>query len=1443
MKQHGKVKAKLLNLAMLTLIVLAQITSPVLSIAETIDSQSKTEQVGNSVEQKEVETSTEEPPAPVTKQSSVESDDVEDPESSSESANANDSPRDDSNVEENQLSDNASDNSDEIDIEKIEQLANRVFPEKYDTSGLTDSEIELLGIKIFGEYQPFGASVTMKNDEGVDVNIPFKFMRQTREIGSKRAFNMPYVLTGFGTTSRYPTISHHYLDSRYAYCMDPNTLFVEGANYGPQPMDITNQTYKNINDVLNFGAADDSDDIASGYTQLLVWSRLGWDVTEVGGIGSLAGFQAYQAQVEAKIQQWYKPASFDGQTVTLKIGESKTLTDTNNSLNAMVIDANTTGTTVTKNGNQLTIRASSNTNTDGTIVMSKENQYSETALIWTSPGSQSVATPGKMDPAFTSTKVNVKIINNGTFRIQKLDDDTNAPLANAVFKVEAGGVTKNYTTGANGLTPEIEVPDGTKVKATEISIPKPYILSSALGGSDVVEGTVKANEILTLTKRNKKQTGQIIVEKVGQESGTNMWNGNYLLTGTSFEFRKDSPTGAVVETATANALGAAKSSKNLPLGTYYVVEKQAGAGFVNTFKPVKVELTYGGQTTAVVVGNAKGTNQEVTGSNTLTKEDAETGSQTQGRASFKGAEYSLYHVDGTPVKWSENFKPVLSHGTKLSGDNIVIKIDDNQKAGVKHLALGEYYWLETKAPEGYQLDPNKHSFKLTYKDQNTEVISTTSTSKEKVIKFNFEGFKYVTSTSGSTVSGFNGLKFRLTPIDPTKGEVRETISKTDANGYDGAWGYKDVPYGDYEMTEVEAPEGYELIKPLIVNSSFDEATRNYTFKITEKGSKEPLKVLTVAEKDIHSGSNVISLGKLYLYNNHAEVPEEPEMESKFLTANGESDFDLTVDQTFTETLKTKFDKLDVEKTFYYVSQFHKVKLDGTSEVIGTEESEHTIDKRNLTFKVNFDYKANMLLPGEKIVATQIIYEDAAHTKEYARHFDLENEDQTLLAVENDKPEIETLFITTEGEKDFDPTVDQVLKDKVNNTFAKRDVGKTFYWTTNFHKLKLDGTSEIVGTVESEQPVEKEKFTFNVDFNYTAGLLKHGEKLVATHILYTDAERENEYTRHFDLENEDQTLLAKENDKPLIETLFVTTDGETKFDPTKDQKLIDQVSNEYAKRDLNKTFYYVTQFHKIDAEGKDTVVGTVESEHKIEKMKFEFDVEFDYKANTLLHGEKLVATHKVYTDKEHKDEYAEHFDLTNRKQTLEAVNPELPSIETLFVTKDGKKEFDPTKDQALVDKVKATVPIQDVNKVFYYVTEFHKIDIYGNETVIGRDESERKATDLAFEFEAIFNYKANMLKDGERLVATHKAYHDKEHKNEYASHFDLSNLKQTLTAKTPETKVTTPTSKPTTPTVTRSLPQTNGSIGSDTMLLILAAMLIVTAVVGYYQKKHKKELED
>lgn len=501
MKKGRILRAKLATIAMLLSVGASTFVAPVASLAEAT-TQSTTETVKDSSADSS------------SKEESPNKKEIEESESQKTDGIKNDLSSEDTVKVESQPVERIENQS--LTADQIQQLAKREGAEKYNTSGLSNEEIEQLGLAIFGENQPAGASVTMKNDNGEEVNIPFNIIstrmtREARAIGAANSFNMSYVLTGHGTTSRYPVISHHYVGDKYAFCIDPNVLFGKGQDYTSKEMDISNTTYKNINDVLNFGAQDASNDVASGYTQLLVWSRLGWDVTEVGGIGNLEGFKAYQADVEAKMQQWYKPASFGGQTVKLKVGESKTINDSNNSLSELNVVGNTTGTTVNKSGNNLTITATSATNTNGAIRLSKAPLRSDTALIWSSPNVQTVATPGRIDPASTNTLLNVVIEREGTLTLKKVDD-TGKAMAGVKFNLTVNGKTTAYTTNEKGefSTPKYDV--GTKVDYEEIAtIAGHYIdVKTSKGSITLKEGTNTLNvknprfANLVLTKRNEK---------------------------------------------------------------------------------------------------------------------------------------------------------------------------------------------------------------------------------------------------------------------------------------------------------------------------------------------------------------------------------------------------------------------------------------------------------------------------------------------------------------------------------------------------------------------------------------------------------------------------------------------------------------------------------------------------------------------------------------------------------------------------------------------------------------------------------------------------------------------------------------------------------------------------------------------------------------------------
>ncbi|MDN6085643.1 MAG: LPXTG cell wall anchor domain-containing protein, partial [Lactococcus plantarum] len=376
---------------------------------------------------------------------------------------------------------------------------------------------------------------------------------------------------------------------------------------------------------------------------------------------------------------------------------------------------------------------------------------------------------------------------------------------------------------------------------------------------------------------NVAVTGQVTISKSGVESGTSLWNGNYSLEGNTFKLTNlaDGKTYFVDTNKDGKA-----SIDNLPLGTYDITETKASNGFVNTFAKKTVSLSYKDQKTEVVFGQISGTNQEIKGENELLKLDKDTGkAESQGKAELKGAVYELVYLDdstgvsphkkGDKVKWSDNPKATLVSGEKVTesvingkkvshGDNIVVRVDGAKfNAYVGNLAIGKYGWQEINAPIGYTSDKTVHEFEIKKKDDKTKnIVTPQSKSLEQVIKAKISIQKKVEISGESAESGFNDIKFNLTPINDTKGEVQTITTgiKDDEDGYANV----ELVYGDWKLTEDEAtaPKGYDLIKPIYIHMTTDPETDIITISASyHEDFSKPFSTRTFSQSDNVDGKN------------------------------------------------------------------------------------------------------------------------------------------------------------------------------------------------------------------------------------------------------------------------------------------------------------------------------------------------------------------------------------------------------------------------------------------------------------------------------------------------------------------------------------------------------------------------------------------------------------
>ncbi|PZG32200.1 cell surface protein [Listeria ivanovii] len=207
----------------------------------------------------------------------------------------------------------------------------------------------------------------------------------------------------------------------------------------------------------------------------------------------------------------------------------------------------------------------------------------------------------------------------------------------------------------------------------------------------------------------------------------------------------------------------------LQSGKYKLVETEAPVGYTisDEYKNGKeVTVLADGAVASYTVENA-----QATGSVVLTKEDSAT------KAKLSGAEFELQTADGTKVE-----------------DGLTS--DTDGKIEVADLAPGDYQFVETKAPTGYELDATPLTFSIEFNQE-----AAVQLTKENVAK---AGSVVLTKLDSKSRSNLEGAAFEL---QTKQGASLKTNVVTEANGQ---LRIDDLAPGDYQLVEVKAPTGYKL---------------------------------------------------------------------------------------------------------------------------------------------------------------------------------------------------------------------------------------------------------------------------------------------------------------------------------------------------------------------------------------------------------------------------------------------------------------------------------------------------------------------------------------------------------------------------------------------------------------------------------------------------------
>lgn len=791
-----------------------------------------------------------------------------------------------------------------------------------------------------------------------------------------------------------------------------------------------------------YGNSDKSD------TQYVAVQQMLWELFGGETLSTTVSNYANRKQfVESEISKYNTRPSFHNQRVTVKVGETVTITDTNGVFANYAMDnlTNIANVTLRQEGNRLHITANANSNTNGTVSIARiPKEFANAALVYQVGNYQRVSVLHLEDPM--TVNLNIDVLKEGHAEVLKVDEETGLPLAGAVFRfVTSDGQEKELTTGADGKARWENLMVDTTVTITEIKAPNGYILNS-----NPQTLTIRANETTTVRFDNKEQLANLTVIKEDEETG-NAPQGAATLFGAKYDLTDaDGNFVATLTMDNVNGISQVKI-KGLKLGTYFLQEVQAPEGY--NLDPTKheVQLTYAGQNETVALHSRIVTDRVIKGH----IEGYKFGSRLLIPNSLADI---LERISGT----NQDIKPPLE-GVELTatalatGQEYVVTTGENGFFRFENLPYDTYTISETKGPDGYLLiepfdvtiseDGYTHFFLLEDRiiESRLHIVKVDEETGEN-IPYAGAQFKIFDTWANDGEGAFVSMQ---RPNDTESTDVFETNEKGEIVTTESlAWGVD-----RYELHEVKAPEGYVLLEEPIVFSVTQEDSDGMIrievpnrlarqdvqlikrdrlneqplanvpfnlYQIEKDGSEtlvdefltdeegmisleglpygeykfvegQPLPRYLELEEDIDFSVTVENDGELIVLEVVNER-EDLEITTLFATVDGEKIVDPTIDNRLEDKVWIKGDAVEIGHTYTIVTEYVN-RL--TGEVVNRDTTQWTAKSKKDELSVFLDLPANTMKDGDEMTATHVLYYDEEQEEEVGREVDLENMDQTV----------------------------------------------------------------------------------------------------------------------------------------------------------------------------------------------------------------------------------------------------------------------------------------------------------------------------------------------------------------------------------------------------------------------------------------------------------------
>lgn len=503
-------------------------------------------------------------------------------------------------------------------------------------------------------------------------------------------------------------------DNKFVYCLQPYTDIDNNLPYYEVARDdyakvlnMTEEQWDRVSLLAYYGYQYNEngyDHTAKKWyavTQVMIWRTTNPEsdiyFTDTLNGNRISSYNDEIAEMEKILANHYTIPKFES-NITLPLGSSITLTDTNNVLSNYKISS-AENVTATISGNTITITATSIG--DAKINLTKKTtKYETNPIVYFSNHSQNVMRVGNYDPVNTNIKLEIF---GGKVEINKLDSDTktNTPqgqgtLKGAVYGVynTSGDLITKLTTDENGYAISDYLPSVGEFIIKEITPSNGYTLDKNIYRV-VVD---KDNLVASVNVLEKVISGELEITKVYASAETQI-----LLPEVGIKFGIYDMNNNLIKEVITDANG--KIKVTLPFGKYILKQLTTTPGYEYA-EDYEFNIDNDGEEIKEVISNA-----EITAKLKVIKIDSET-KEVIKRANIK---FKIFDVDSNEYVCQTITYPTAKKLCEFSTDENGILI-------TPYPLLSGTYKLEEvdQVIDGYLWNKESVEFRI---DENSKLIT------------------------------------------------------------------------------------------------------------------------------------------------------------------------------------------------------------------------------------------------------------------------------------------------------------------------------------------------------------------------------------------------------------------------------------------------------------------------------------------------------------------------------------------------------------------------------------------------------------------------------------------------------------------------------------------------------------------------------------------------